>query len=240
MSRLSSDRNRCNKPSSLAYGYIRVSTAGQAEDGVSIDAQRRRIDAWCDANGYRLVDAFTDAGISGKRADNRVGLQEALEAVCQTRGGALLVYSLSRLARSTRDAIAIAERLDKAGADLVSLSERIDTTSAAGKMVFRMLAVLAEFERDLVSERTKAALAHKRSNGQRVGSIPYGYDLADDGTTLIENQAEQAVIGDIRAMRKQGKKLKQIAVELTHRGIPTKTGRSARWGHQAIARILCR
>ena len=221
-------------------GYLRVSTAGQVNEGVSLDAQRKRIEAWCDANEYRLADMFTDAGISGKRADNRPGLQNALEAVCRTRGGILVVYSLSRLARSTKDALIIAERLDKASADLVSLSEKIDTTSAAGKMVFRMLAVLAEFERDLVSERTKAALAHKRANGQRVGGIPYGHDLATDGTTLVANPTEQAVLCEIRAMRKRGSKLKQIAAELTDRGIPTKTGRSSKWSLQTVAQILAR
>lgn len=84
----------------------------------------------------------------------------------------LVVYSLSRLARSTTDAIAISERLAKSGADLVSLSEWIDTTSASGKMVFRMLAVLAESERDLVSERTKTAMAHlrRKKNVLAVGS----------------------------------------------------------------------
>lgn len=92
-----------------------------------------------------------DAGLSGKRADNRPELQKALDAVTKC-SGVLLVYSLSRLARSTKDTLAISDRLEKADADLVSLSERIDTTSAAGKMVFRMLAVLAEFERDLVSD----------------------------------------------------------------------------------------
>ena len=187
-----------------------------------------------------MDDIFTDAGISGKRADNRPGLQQALDLACRTRGTALVVYSLSRLARSTKDAIAIAERLDRAGADLVSLSERIDTTSAAGKMVFRMLAVLAEFERDLVSERTTAALAVKRANGQRVGSIPYGHDLSNDKTTLVENAVEQAVIADIRVMRAKGKTLKQIAARLTERGVPTKTGKSRRWTHQAVARILSR
>lgn len=229
-----------------AYGYIRVSTTDQAEHGVSLDAQRERIESWCAANGYRLVDVFTDAGISAKRADNRPALKAALDMVCERRSGskcggaALIVYSLSRLARSTRDAIAIAERLDKAGADLVSLSERIDTTSAAGKMVFRMLAVLAEFERDLVSERTTAALAHMKANGQRVGTVPYGFDLADDGATLIPNDTEQAVIADIRAMRAEGMKLEPIAAALTARAVPTKTGRSSRWTHQAVARILKR
>ena len=223
-----------------AYGYIRVSTSGQADNGVSLDAQEEKIKAWCIANGYRLDTVFSDRGMSAKRADNRPQLQKALNAVCQSRNAALVVYSLSRLARSTKDAIGIAERLDKAGADLVSLSEKLDTTSAAGKMMFRLLAVLAEFERDLVSERTKAAMQHKRANGQRVGSVPFGFDLASDGRTLIENDTEQAILQDIRNMRADGKKLQEIAATLTEAGIPTKTGLSARWGHQAIARILKR
>ncbi len=221
-----------------AIGYIRVSTTRQAEEGVSMDAQTARISAWCDANGYGLAETFTDAGISGKRADNRPGLRQALDAACE-RKAALVVYSLSRLARSTRDAIEIAERLDKAGADLVSLTEKLDSTSAAGKMLFRMLAVLAEFERDLVSERTTAALAHKRRNGERTGGIPYGWELADDATTLVAIEAEQAVLADIRAMRTAGRSYRSIADELTGRGVPTKKGRG-RWSHMAVVGIVKR
>ena len=222
-----------------AYGYIRVSTEGQATDGVSLDAQRAKINAWCAGNGYVLRGVHVDARLSGKRADNRPGLQAALDEVCK-RGGALVVYSLSRLARSTKDALAIAERLDKAGADLVSLTERIDTSSAAGKMVFRMLAVLAEFERDLISERTSAAMAHKRANGQRVGSIPYGFDLDADGVNLRPNETERAVITEIHDRRARGRTLQEIAIDLTERSVPTKTGRSTAWSHQAVARIVNR
>jgi DNA invertase Pin-like site-specific DNA recombinase len=152
-------------------GYCRVSTDLQAAEGVSLDAQKGRIHAWCLANGGSMAEAdlFVDAGISGKHAANRPGLQHALDAVTQAPGSVLVVYSLSRLARSTKDTITISERLEKAGADLVSLSEKIDTTSASGKMVFRMLAVLAEFERDLVSERVRVTVAHKRGRGERVG-----------------------------------------------------------------------
>ncbi len=95
-------------------------------------------------------------------------------------------------------------------------------------------------ERNLVRERTKSALAVKRSNGQRIGSIPYGSDLDPDGSTLVPNEAEQAVIRDIRAMRKRGMVFAKIANELTTRGVPTKTGKSDRWTHQAVARILKR
>ena len=83
-------------------------------------------------------------------------------------------------------------------------------------------------------------MAVKRANGQRIGAIPYGFDLADDGSTLVPNEAEQTVIQDIQAMRARGMKLKQIADTLTERGIPTKTGKSSRWTRQAVARILKR
>ena len=124
-----------------AIGYIRVSTERQADEGVSLDAQKAKITAWCAANDYELVDVQVDAGISGKSMGKRQGLQRALSSI--KRDMALVVYSLSRLARSTKDTIAISEQLNKDGADLVSLSEKIDTTGAAGKMMFRMLAVLA-------------------------------------------------------------------------------------------------
>ena len=83
-------------------------------------------------------------------------------------------------------------------------------------------------------------MAVKRANGQRIGAVPYGSDVADDGATLLPNVAEQAVIRDIRAMRSKGRTLAAIAEALTTRGVPTKTGKSSRWTHQAVARILGR
>jgi DNA invertase Pin-like site-specific DNA recombinase len=180
------------------------------------------------------VSIFVDAGLSGKRADNRPGLQEALNVV--GKGDALIVYSLSRLARSTKDTISIAERLDKRGADLVSLTERIDTTTAAGKMVFRMLAVLSEFERDQVSERTRFALAHKRANGEKTGGdVPYGYRLEDG--QLIEDASEQKAIGLIRELHAAGYSLRKIASELEARGYATKNGNS-HWHPQSVKQVL--
>jgi len=222
-----------------AIGYVRVSTERQAEEGVSLEAQKERISAWCLANDYSLADVFIDAGMSGKRADNRPALQKAIEAVTHS-GGVLVVYSLSRLARSTKDTLHISERLERSNADLVSLSERIDTTSAAGKMVFRMLAVLAEFERDLVSERTTEAMAHKRRLGQRIsGRLRFGWDLEADGITLVENPEEQRVLELIGELKAEGESLRAIAAELTKRGIPTKEGRTE-WKHSTVAGIISR
>lgn len=215
-------------------GYVRVSTEGQAQDGVSMDAQEAKVRAWADLNGATEVVIFTDAGLSGKRADNRAGLQSALAAV--SAGDALVVYSLSRLARSTRDTIAIADQLAVRGADLVSLSEKIDTTTAAGKMVFRMLAVLSEFERDQVSERTRLALDHKRARGEKTGGkVPFGFDATDDGR-LVENQAEQSALSTMRELRAGGASLRAIAADLEQRGIASKTG--GRWHAKVIADVL--
>ncbi|QDV27376.1 recombinase family protein [Aureliella helgolandensis] len=216
--------------------YIRVSTEDQATEGVSIDAQHSKLTAWCFANDYELIESFTDAGISGGRADNRPGLQSAIELACST-ASALVVYSLSRLARSTKDTIAIGELLEKSGADLVSLSEKIDTTSAAGKMIFRMLAVMAEFEKDQVSERTRFAMAHKKSKGERVGTIPYGYDLKGDGVNLVENSSEQEVIGLMASLRNSGRSYRAIAAELESRGVLTKSGKS-NWDHKTVSNIV--
>jgi site-specific DNA recombinase len=217
-------------------GYVRVSTEQQAAEGLSLEAQKVKVVAWCELNGFSLAGLYVDAGLSGKRADNRPELQKALDAVIEC-GGILLVYSLSRLARSTRDTLLISDRLEKADADLVSLSEKIDTTSAAGKMVFRMLAVLAEFERDLVSERTVSALEHKRKQGGRMGQIPFGYTVAADGDTLVPAPEEQAVIQHVRAMRQQGATLKAIAEKLQADRVLNKAGRP-RWNTTQVHRML--
>ena len=220
-----------------AIGYVRVSTEQQATEGVSLEAQAARIRAYCELNDLDLAATYVDAGLSGKRSDNRPQLQAALDHATKA-GAVLVVYSLSRLARSTRDTLAIAERLEKGNADLASLSEKIDTTTAAGKMVFRMLAVLAEFERDQISERTTTAMKHKKRNGERVGKVPFGFDLAADGVQLIPNAAEQAVLELVDQLHEAGESMRKIAAELNRRSIPTKGGQP--WKHSTIQRIVQR
>jgi site-specific DNA recombinase len=119
---------------------------------------------------------------------------------------------------------------------LVSLTERIDTTTASGKMVFRMMAVLAEFERDQISERTKTVLAFKKSQSKRIGTVPFGHDLAPDGETLVKNPAEQKAISLIVALRKEGLSLREIKAELEARGFKSKQARS--WSPKVVWTIL--
>lgn len=189
-------------------GYCRVSTAGQ-RDGVSLKAQESKIRAWAKLNGYQVKSIYQDV-LSGKSVDGREGLKQALDEI--GKGDALVVYSLSRLARSTRETIEIADRLEKRGCDLVSLSEKIDTTSASGKMVFRLMAVLAEFERDQISERTKDALSHKKQNGEWTGRVPYGFKIEDG--RLIEDVEQISIIQKAKALRRGGKTLRAISEKL--------------------------
>ena len=207
-----------------AVGYIRVSTEEQAVGGVSLAAQRTAVEAYCRLHGLDLMQVCADEGLSGRRADNRPGLQEAVDSARRMRG-VLVVHSLSRLARSTRDAIDIADSLAHAGADLVSISERIDTTNGMGRFFFTTMAALAQLERDLISERTTAALAHKRANSQRIGGhIPLGFDLHEDGVQLIENEDEQRVLERILELRRRGLSSRGIIARLDRDGLRPKHG----------------
>jgi DNA invertase Pin-like site-specific DNA recombinase len=218
-----------------AVAYCRVSTVGQRDEGVSLEMQQERTAAWCLNNGYEPDVVFVEV-MSGGRAANRPELQKAVALACKLKG-ILVVYSLSRLARSVKDTLAIAERLEKSGANLASLSERIDTNSALGKMVFRLLSTLNEFERDQLAERTACAMAHLRKSNRRISlRIPLGYDLAADGNMLLVNPAEQKVVAQICSWRRRGMTMVAIAERLHDSGVPTKAG--GQWCPSTIRGIL--
>ncbi len=227
-----------------AIGYTRCSTHEQADSGLGLDVQTERIRAYCMLKGLVVLDIITDAGVSGgKSLASRDGGQELLNTIRKRKADAVVMLKLDRMFRNAGDCLTTVEKWERSGVALhvVDLGgNAIDTTSAAGRFMLVILAGAAEMERNLTRERTRSAMAVKRANGQRVGAVPYGFDVADDGVTLVPNEAEQAVIQDIRAMRSKGLTLERIAEALTEGGVPTKTGRSRRWTHQAIARIISR
>jgi DNA invertase Pin-like site-specific DNA recombinase len=227
-----------------AIGYTRCSTHEQADSGLGLDAQAERIRAYCSLKGLDLVETITDAGVSGgKPLASREGGQRLLTAIRERRADAVVMLKLDRMFRNAGDCLTTVEKWERSGVALhvVDLGgNAIDTTSAAGRFMLVVLAGAAEMERNLTRERTKSAMAVKRASGQRVGTIPYGCNLDDDGVTLVPNEPERDVIGEIRTMRSAGKTLKQIAHTLTDRGVPTKTHSPNGWTHQAVARILSR
>ena len=206
-----------------AIGYIRVSTEDQAEHGVSLDAQRAKIAAYCLANDLELADILEDAGISGKRADTRPALQAALSTCRRGNAAALIVVKLDRLARNTVDALEIADILEKSGVALHSISERIDTRSATGRFFFTLLASLAEMERRQIGERTATAMRHKRSRAEFTGGdVPFGFRL--QAGQVVEDEIEARAIRIVLSLRADGMTWSGIAAALNARGISTKRG----------------
>lgn len=205
------------------------------QEGVSQAMQTDRIANWCKANGHELEAVFVETG-SGGRADNRPELQKAMAKVCK-EGGILVVYSLSRFSRSVKDTLELTARLDKAGAHLASLSESLDTSTAVGRMIFRMLSSLSEFERDALAEKTRDALGHMRKNNRRISAkIPFGHTLAADGATLLPNATEQNAIARMKVWRKEGMTLAAIAHNLKAGGVSTREG--GQWYPKTISAIL--
>lgn len=220
-----------------AFAYCRVSTTDQQDEGVSLANQRERIEAWAKANGHDLAGVFIEVRSAG-RADNRPELMKAMAAACR-EGGILVVYSLSRFSRSVRDTLALAEELERCSANLASLSENLDTSSAMGRMFFKLMSVLAEFERDQLSERTTNAMTHLRKHNRRISSrIPFGYTLAADGDTLLPVATEQAAIQTMTERRNGGMTLWSIARSMEADGVATKQG--GKWTPKTVLAILRR
>lgn len=218
-------------------GYVRVSTEEQAREGVSLDAQRHRLALYAELQGAELVDVLADEGLSGKRADNRPGLQEALRRLAAGEADGLVVLKLDRLSRSTRDVLELVDVSGRQGWSLHSISEKLDTSSAAGRFVLTILAGLAQMEREQISERTALALGHMRAQGLKTGGdVPFGFRLGEDGRTLVEDAAEQETIALARSLQAEGLSFRRIAEELNRRGIQTKKGR--KWTHVQAATII--
>lgn len=215
--------------------YTRVSTTGQAEEGVSLDAQAAKGRAWAVAHDAEDVLLFTDEGISGSKAD-RPGLLAALAEA--KAGDAIVCFSLSRLSRSTKHLLALADELRERGIDLVSMSEAIDTTSAMGEFVFTLLAGLSQLEREQARERTRAALAFKRTRQEKCGGdVPFGYTAR--AGKLIPKKSEQAAIELMMSRHEKGASLREIAATLERQGIRRKGGAAA-WHPEAVRRVLTR
>lgn len=241
--------------------YTRYSPRPSAEECRSIEKQIAACTQYCQMNGFQVIGTYQDRAMSGGRADNRPGLQEALNVTC-TNKACLVVYSLSRLARSTRDAIDISEQLDHCKANLVSLSESIDTTSAMGRAFFKIIAVLAELEREQNAERTSNAMLYYQQTGRRMSNkTPYGFVPAPgDSAMMIEDAIEQDNIKEIVRLRKAGIGLRAICREFNSQCrmprpcpvIDNETGKyeknqlgnyvykPGQWNHSLIKRILKR
>lgn len=220
-------------------GYVRVSTEEQAADGVSLAAQREKLEGYTQLYDLELVDIVEDAGQSGKTL-SRPGLQAALDMIWAGKADGLLIAKLDRLSRSVVDWNVLIDGYfgEKAGKQLFSVADSIDTRTAAGRLVLNVLMSVAQWERETIGERTRDALQHKIRKGERCGRVRFGFDLGPDGRSLVPNQAEQEAIGIVRQLRAEGRTLRQICEGLSQRGIQAKEGGT--WRPQTIANLLKR
>jgi len=213
--------------------YMRVSTDEQGRSGLGLAAQRRTCRAYVTyKEDWRVVAEYTDEK-SGRSLNGRHELARALAAMDQGEADVLLVAKLDRLSRSVVDFGTILQRSKHHGWALAVNDFQLDTTTANGKLVANMLMALAEWERDQVSERTKAALA----------SIPRGTTHVDrDGNIKgppggpVQIDAETSAL--VRYMKDQGKSYRAICDELTAMGKPTPRG--GPWQVSTIQRMLSR
>lgn len=221
----SSKRSGARAPDAVrAIGYVRISGDKQADVGVSLQVQESRVRLYAQLHGLDLVDVVVDAGVSGKTLD-RPGLAYVLRMLRRRKVGAVVVMKLDRLTRSVADLNVLLDKYFTKAA-LLSVSEQVDIRSAHGRLVLNMLASVAQWEREAIGERTATAMQHKKSKGERVGAVPYGYALAADGVALVEVPEEQTVASAARALWASGLSLRGVAAELDRRGFTTRSGRT--------------
>jgi DNA invertase Pin-like site-specific DNA recombinase len=202
-------------------GYIRVSTEDQADSGAGLEAQRTAINEQCRRRSWDLVALHSDTA-SARSLAARPGLAKALADVDSGAAGALVVAKLDRLSRSLLDFAALMERSRKRGWALVALDLGVDTTTPSGEMMANVLAVFAQFERRLIGQRTREALAVKRRQGVRLGRPPV---------------VPPNTVAEIRRRRSRGQSLAAIADRLNFEARDTAHG-GRRWYVSTVQSVL--
>ena len=227
-------RRKKDADPSLAIGYIRVSTDEQA---LGPEAQRGALNAWCERHDCRLCASFEDIGVSGGTpVEKRAGLNLALDALFEHGAGVLLVAKRDRLARDVVIG-AVAERLvERLGGRVLAADGTGNGDGPEQQLLRHLINAFSEYERMIIGARTKAALRVKKKRGQRVGAVPIGYRLCDDGKMLEEDPGEQEAIALIHELREDGLSLRAIDKELRRRGFRSRGGK--RWHVQTLANIL--
>lgn len=190
-------------------GYCRVSTQEQADHGVSIDDQNRRLHAYTASRGDRIVEVYVDRGVSGSVPWRERELREAYRAAVDFRGSqagsvGLVAVSLDRLSRSIRDTLDLFDTAQKNAVDVLTIKESMDTSSPTGRFTLSILAAMNQFTRESIAEKTRDALEHLRKTGKRCGMIPYGMQQTSRGAPLSDNHAEQCVLHNLAGFLEDG------------------------------------
>lgn len=207
--------------------YARVSTDEQGASGLGLEAQRTRLAQY--ANLHNLTVDAEHVEVASAATLDRPLLRQAIADL--TPGAVLVALKLDRLTRTARDLDELCRLVEAQGATWATVEGSYDTGTATGRLVIRIIADIAQMEREVTAERTVAALAAKKARGERLGTTPLGYN--SDGT---KNRTEQATVRMARRLRAEGLTLTAIAERLTAAGRPTKRGGT--WHAKTVSLLL--
>ncbi len=208
--------------------YTRKSTdEGLERDFNSLDAQLEACQSFIASQkheGWSLVERqYADGGFTGANT-NRPALQRLLADIELGLVDAVVVYKLDRLSRSLIDFLKLCEMLEKHGVSVVSVTQTINTGTSHGRMMLNVLLSFAQYERELIGERTRDKIRAARRRGKWTGGHPpLGYDVAPEGRRLIVNESEAEQVRSIFELYLDKQSLIDVAVELNRRGWRTKT-----------------
>ncbi len=217
-------------------GYIRVSTDQQAESGLGLEAQKNAIESYAQKVGQLIADFYSDEGSSGSLSlEKRPGILNAINAL--EKGDILAVAKRDRLGRDPLVLAMIESAIARKSARIISAAgEGTDNDDPSSILMRRMIDAFAEYERLIIKARTKAALRVKKEKGQRVGHIPYGYKLAQDGIHLEEKEDEQETIKQIKKLRIKGYSIRETALRMNNKQQFNRD--QSKWNHASIFRVL--
>jgi len=213
--------------------YVRVSTEDQAREGYSLDAQTKRLEAYCRVRGWEITDIYRDEGCSGRNIKRPEYIRMMKES---DNWNVILVLKMDRIHRNSVNFALMMDDLRKKGKDFNSVQEKFDTTTAMGRFVMDIMQRIAQLESEQIGERVKVGMVQKAKcgNGAMGSGHPYGYVYEKGNLKIVETEAE--TIRNIYSMYTQGTSMENIAVNLNNEFIPAKKG--GRWNRQSVCNIL--
>lgn len=206
-----------------AIAIYRVSSEHQVLSGNGLSAQKDSVRSYAQQNGLSIVSEHSDEGISGSASlDKRKGLLDGLQAL--QKGMVLLVHKMDRLSRDVFLMCLIEREVKKKGCRIVSVSgEGTGSDNPQDTLMRSLLISFAQYEKDLISLRTKNALQARKRRGLRTGTVPWGFSADSEGK-LIENPSEQSVWALVRQLRGEGSTWNSIAHSLNQKGLTNRKG----------------
>ena len=204
-------------------GYIRVSSKKQIDNN-SLELQKEKIEKYADYKDLGEVTIYADEGISGRSVDKRESLKQVMELIKQGAVAHFIVYSISRMGRNLKESVELSEMLNKHNVRLHILDLDIDTSNANGKMVFGIMASIAQYKSDDLSDKVKETISYLKEEGVQHSRPILGFSQSGKGSKLQPIPEEMQTVKRVFSLRRNGASMICIARELNDSGQKSKRG----------------